>query len=308
MAFNYLPLLVTFISFASLNPSKSEFLDIKSARNLDLAIRDHTFRSYNTNFKTGEVRKIELTPNLSDISVDLIRLRCGSLQRYGANIKEFHIPNGTNVHPCITRVFLVRQSVGFNWSSLYYNDDQLSGYQLISPVLGLKAYSIDDKVSSNPTELSIQSGKTPITIDFTTAPLLNTSSRISPLCATFDGSGKVSLSSQKDANVCVAKGNGHFGLVVESPLMPFKGKVGKVKIVVVSSIGAALGAFLLSLLMVAMLAKAKKKKERMDEMERRAYEEEALQVSMVGHVRAGAASGTRTAPTIQHHPYRTPYS
>lgn len=214
--------------------------------------------------------------------------------------REFYLPSGVNVYPCSTRVFLLRQSLGFNWSSLYSDSYDLSGYQLISPVLGLKAYQIDHK-STNPTEVNIRSGKKPITIDFTSIALLNTSSRISPLCASFNGDGQVSLSNQKQPNVCLAKGDGHFGLVVETT---FKGKVSKVKIVVVSSIGAALGAFLLSLLMVAMLAKAKKKKaeEKMDEMERRAYEEEALQVSMVGHVRAAAASAHH------HHQYRTQYS
>nr|XP_025888209.1 uncharacterized protein LOC101267435 isoform X2 [Solanum lycopersicum] len=43
-----------------------------------------------------------------------------------------------------------------------------------------------------------------------------------------------------------------------------------------------------------------KKKARMEELVRRAYEEEALQVSMVGHVRAPIAAGTRTVPTIEH--------
>ncbi|KAD4178508.1 hypothetical protein E3N88_27099 [Mikania micrantha] len=47
--------------------------------------------------------------------------------------------------------------------------------------------------------------------------------------------------------------------------------------------GAAIGAFLLGLLLVAMFVK-EKKKARLEELERRAYEEEALQVSMAGHV------------------------
>lgn len=86
-------------------------------------------------------------------------------------------------------------------------------------------------------------------------------------------------------------------------------KESKWKIVTVSAIGGALGACLLSLLMIAMCVNAKKKKEKMDELERRAYEEEALQVSMVGHVRAVAASGTRTVPTIEHYEsYKRPHS
>lgn len=297
----------------SLPPPKAEALDIKSANTLDLLIRDYTMSSYNNNsFKTGKLYVVNLPADLSGVDVDTIRLRCGSLQRYGARIKEFSLNSGVNVHPCIERVILVRQSVvvGSNWSSLYYRSPELSGYQLISPILGLVGYSVGSgggSMSASPAELWTRPGKQkPITIDFSNSTLTTNASRmISPLCVRFDRDGKVTLSGQERPNVCAASGPGHFGLVVESPLM--KGKVSKVKIVVVSSIGAALGAFLLSLLMVAMLVNAKKKA-RMDELERRAYEEEALQVSMVGHVRAVTASGTRTAPTIEHHEYRVRHS
>lgn len=297
----------------SLPPPKAEALDIKSTNTLDLLIRDYTMSSYNNNsFKTGKLYVVDLPADLSGIDVDTIRLRCGSLQRYGARIKEFSLNSGVNVHPCIQRVILVRQSVvvGSNWSSMYYRSPELSGYQLISPILGLVGYSVGNSssgsISTSPAELWLRPGKQKlITIDFSNSTLTtNTSRMMSPLCASFDRNGKVTLSSQERPNVCGATGPGHFGLVVESPL---KGKVSKVKIVVVSSIGAALGAFLLSLLLIAMFVNAKKKA-RMDELERRAYEEEALQVSMVGHVRAVTASGTRTAPTIEHHEYRVRHS
>lgn len=306
------PLTLIHLSLSLLQ--KSESLEIKSSKALDFLIRDYALRSYNTTtFKTGKLYDVNLPTTLSGIDADTIRLRCGSLQRYGARIKEFYLNNGINVHPCIQRVILVRQSVAAasNWSSLYYRSYELSGYQLISPILGLVGYSIVDdnsnslsSIVASPADLWGRPGKS-ITIDFTNTTLSINATRenISPLCASFDRDGKVTLSSQTRPNVCVVGGPGHFGLVVESPLMPVKGKVGKVKIVVVSSIGAALGAFLLSLLVVAMLVNAKKKA-RMDEMERRAYEEEALQVSMVGHVRAVTAAGTRTAPIIEHHEYR----
>ncbi|KAE8683812.1 FIZZY-related 2 isoform 1 [Hibiscus syriacus] len=121
------------------------------------------------------------------------------------------------------------------------------------------------------------------------------------LCASFEGDGKVTLRNQVSPDVCVATRHGHFGLVVElPPPMPVRQKkISRWKLAVGSSIGAALGAFLLGLLLVTMLVKVKKKA-RMDELERRAYEEEALQVSMVGHTRAPIASGTRTTPTIEH--------
>ncbi|CAN0907444.1 hypothetical protein LINGRAHAP2_LOCUS24808 [Linum grandiflorum] len=59
--------------------------------------------------------------------------------------------------------------------------------------------------------------------------------------------------------------------------------------------------------MVAMFGKAKKKA-MMVEMERKVYEEEALQVSMVGHVRAPLASTTRTVPTIDNDHFMPHYN
>lgn len=299
--------LILLLSLATLGIEGQE---IKSARLLDLVIRDYTFKSYTKNFRTGKLHKINLPSNLSGIHVDTVRLRCGSLRRYGATIKEFHLSAGTHVRPCSSkRVMLIRQNLGSNWSSLYYANYELSGYELISPVLGLLAYNVGGTVNGTAAvaaELGIQAGVKPITIDFRGAAAGNDGGII-PLCARFEEDGKVSLWRQPRANVCVATRQGHFGMVVESPLMPLRRKASKWRIAVGCSIGAALGVFLLSLLAIAVLVKAKKKA-RMEEMERRAYEEEALQVSMVGHVRAVTASGTRTMPTIEHHHSRPPRS
>ncbi|XP_022858136.1 uncharacterized protein LOC111379044 [Olea europaea var. sylvestris] len=292
---------LVFLSFASLSALQTQTQEIKSARLLDLVIRDYTFKSYNKHFRTGKLHQIKLPANLSGITVNSVRFRCGSLQRYGAKIKEFHLGIGVTVHPCIERVLIIRQNLGSNWSSIYYDNYELSGYRLISPVLGLLAYNIGDGIKfSTPSELGIQAGKQPITVDFSNTTRLNITSGVIPLCVSFDHDGKVTLTNQASPNICIATRHGHFGLVVESPLIPMKKKtLSKWKITIGSTIGAALGAFLLSLLLIAMFVNAKKKA-RMDELERRAYEEEALQVSMVGHVSTRTASSTRTLPRIEH--------
>uniref|UniRef100_A0A5B7CHA2 Non-specific serine/threonine protein kinase n=1 Tax=Davidia involucrata TaxID=16924 RepID=A0A5B7CHA2_DAVIN len=290
------------LSLASSTWMKSEAQGIKSAHLLDLVIRDYTFRSYDKYFRTGMLHTVDLPANLSGIGVNTVRYRCGSLQRYGARVEEFHLGSGVIVHPCVERVMVVRQKLGYNWSSIYYDNYELSGYQLVSPVLGLLAYNGgDDTNFSNPFELRILAGKSHITIDFSNT--INTTARLVPICASFERDGKVTLSNQVSPNVCVASGHGHFGMVIESPLVLRK-KVSGWKLAVGTSIGAALGAILLGLLLIALFVKGKKKA-RMEEMERRAYEEEALQVSMVGHVRAPTAPVTRTLPTIEHE-YRPP--
>ncbi|CAN1120641.1 hypothetical protein LINPERHAP2_LOCUS320 [Linum perenne] len=76
------------------------------------------------------------------------------------------------------------------------------------------------------------------------------------------------------------------------------GRVATWKVAVGSSIGGVLGIVLLGLLMVAMFGKVKKKA-KMVELERKAYEEEALHMFMVGHVRAPLTSSTHYRRRMQ---------
>ncbi|KAE8671559.1 putative WD-repeat protein [Hibiscus syriacus] len=202
---------------------------------------------------------------------------------------------------------VVRQNLGSNWSSINYSKYDLSGYQLVSPILGLLAYNAGTDVSSgSPFEVEILATESPIKINFSNITKASNTRGIRALCASFEGDGKVTLRNQVSPDVCVATRDGHFGLVVElpPPVPVRKKKISRWKLAVGSSIGAALGAFLLGVLLVSMLVKAKKKAI-MEVLERRAYEEEALRVSMVGHTRAPIAPGTRTTPTIEHD--YTPY-
>ncbi|XP_022777225.1 uncharacterized protein LOC111318612 [Durio zibethinus] len=285
------------LSWASLLSMKAEAEGIRSARLLDLLIRDYTVKSFDRHLRTGIVHTVHLPANFSGIKVDTARFRCGSLHRYGAQVKEFHLGSGVTVQPCAERVMVVRQNLGYNWSSIYYSNYDLSGYQLMSPVLGLLAYNAGSDISfSSPFQLGILSREKPIKIDFSNITKASNMTGIRPLCASFEGDGKVTFKNQVSPNVCVATMHGHFGLVIGSPpSMPVRKKISRWKMAVGSSIGAALGAFLLGLLLVAMFVKVKKKA-RKEELERRAYEEEALQVSMVGHIRVPTASVTQTTP------------
>lgn len=301
------------LSWFLLPSTRTEAQGIRSARLLDLLIRDYTFKSFDSSFPTGTLHSVSLPENFSGIGVNIARFRCGSLRRYGAKVKEFHLGIGVTVNPCVERVVIVNQNLGYNWSSIYYENYDLSGYQLVSPVLGLLAYNAGSDVnSSNPFEVAIVAGEKPISVNFTSITKVKNESGLTPLCAIFDGEGKVSLTKQASPFVCLAKKNGHFGLVTEKPspaLLDGDGEGGKKeskwKVAVGSSIGAALGAFLLGLLLVAMLVRVKKRS-RMEELERRAYEEEALQVSMVGHIRAPTAPVTRTMPNSIEHEYIPP--
>ncbi|KAE8695029.1 protein FIZZY-RELATED 2-like [Hibiscus syriacus] len=187
---------------------------------------------------------------------------------------------------------VVRQNLGYNWSSIYYVNYDLSGYQLVSPILGLLAYNVDSDPSfGSPFELGILAIDKPIKIDFSNVTKASNITGFLPLCASFEGNGKVTLKNQVSPNVCVASRHGQFGLVVKSPQSLAVRKKMQWKLVVGCSVGAVLGTFLLGLLLVAMFVKVKKKA-RLEELARRAYEEEALQVSMVGHIRARTSPAT----------------
>ncbi|CAH2078214.1 unnamed protein product [Thlaspi arvense] len=316
-------IIIIIITILLLSFHQSESQSIQSTHLLDLMIRDYTIRNFKLNLDTGTTQKIHLPSNFSGIDIDTVKLRCGSLRRYGARIGEFHIGSGVTVEPCPERVMLVRQNLGSNWSSIYSTGYNLTGYnyQLVSPVLGLLAYNANpDGVATNPFEVNVAgTDQNPILIDFlnsTESGNLNsktTKKNSSVLCACFTSNGSTTFSDQVSPYVCKGTRQGHYALVmtIESRRKDDGGgmvtsstevnegggggKLSRWKVAVGSVIGSGIGAILLGMLVVAMLVKVKKKAER-EEMERRAYEEEALQVSMVGHVRAPTASGTRTLP------------
>ncbi|CAE5962355.1 unnamed protein product [Arabidopsis arenosa] len=300
----------------------------ESSRLLDLILRDYTlnfFKNQRYSIKTGVPRRVHLPSNYSDIKIDAVRFRCGSLRRYGAQIEEFHIGVGAILEPCGERLLVVRQSLGSNWSDIYYKNYDLSGYRLVSPVLGLLAYNaLHDVVLGNNMSSSYQISlllagtNDPTTVDFGNVSGPSVVERTflnKPMCATFELDGKVTLAGEVKPFVCAVKTNGHFGLVVtDDPKSNGGGekkmkkeKIGRWRSVVGGLVGSVtVGVVLLGLVVAAAVVAAKKRRrrEKREEIERKAYEEEALRVvSMVGHSRAFVASATRTSPGFMEHEF-----
>ncbi|KAA0042812.1 hypothetical protein IC582_022304 [Cucumis melo] len=290
------------LTISSLTSSMASH-NLQSPHLLDLYIRDYTLKSLDNTVKTGTLHSVPLPENFSGIDVDTARFRCGSLRRYGASVKEFHVGVGVSLNPCAERIVIIRQNLGSNWSSIYFNNYRLTGYQLVSSILGILAYNSGNNSSSSspvPFEVGISAGEKPITIDFRNSTRMGNDTRMRPICASFERDGRVTLAKEISPLICSVLRQGHFGLVVEEPEpVELRKKERPWKVAIGSAIGAAIGAFLLGLLLVAMFVRVKKRT-RMEELEIRAYEEEALQVSMVGHVRAPTAPGTRTMPSIEH--------
>lgn len=260
---------------------------------IDRIVRDYALRSFPKHHsRTAHLYRVQLPSNLSGITADVARFRAGSLRRHGAAVNEFRLAPGIVVHPHMKRLMVVYQNLG-NHSYIYSSYQNFSDYQLVSPVLGLLIYNASSVVSTMKLQpLMVNFSKVVAALD------VNNS-----MCAAFLLDGKVSLSNLSDRSVCAAWSQGHFAIVVRSKLRQGEGnkakRISKWKVVVMGAIGGVIGAVLLGLVLVAV-ANVKRKKSQIAELERRAYEEEALQVSMVGHVRAPTAPVTRTTPALEN--------
>lgn len=265
----------------------SDAAALTPARRLDSLLRNLALHSYHSPHppKTGHLLPLHL-PTAS-LSATAARFRSGSLRRYGAAILEFSVGPGTAVEPYAERLLVVRQRLDAALSpSSYY---PAPGYRLLSPVLGLLFYNPDGA------ELRIASITRPISIDFS-GSAGEAPSGAAPVCAFWDLASNVRLSEPAaGGKVCLGYKEGHYGLLVEEGVKGRAPAVKRWKMAVGGAVGGVVGVVLLLLLLTAMVKK-KKRRVKMAEMERRAYEEEALQVSMVGHVRAPVAAGVRTLP------------
>ncbi|CAI0476583.1 unnamed protein product [Linum tenue] len=323
MADSYFFTFIVILLSLSLLPTSTRAQEmVTSPEELDLLVRDYTFKSFGSRrrIKTGEIYNVDIPANLSDggvITANAARFRCGSLRRYGARFDGVRLQRGIKVQPCFLRVMVITQNLGLNWSSLYSSNYDLSGYQLVSPILGLTVYNYNPSSSYNPNssyplEVGIRSGQgSPlITISFSNT----TNDHNNSSCAIFERSGTVSLTQPVSPRVCESTVDGHYGLVVKLPPMvppapaPVAGGGGgggkgkgistKRKMVVGFTVGAAsLVAMLAVLVVIGMMVK---KKRRIAEMERRGYEGEDLQFAVVGNVRTPVAGSTRTLPSLEH--------
>jgi hypothetical protein len=258
--------------------------------------------------RTGVAYPLALPGSLSGVEATVARFRAGSLRRYGVHrFGEFAVPPGLAVRGRAAHLIAVRVNLG-NLSSLYDEYAVGAGYRLASPVLGLMFYGLARR--NGTTALEIDLTRAAIRVNFSVAvPALRPGA--AALCMAVGLNGSVTVTDVEDGtNTCHASDQGHFALVVGGAGDgdgggSGEGDIGEVSKWKLALFGAALGAggtVLLGMVAVAVVSIQRRKSE-MAEMERRAYEEEALRVSMVGHVRAPSASGSRTTPDVLESEY-----
>ncbi|KAJ0974456.1 hypothetical protein J5N97_016421 [Dioscorea zingiberensis] len=299
-----LVLLITIlIASTSSDISVSSQLEAKDPQAIDRIIRDFVFRSFTHHRRTAVLYTVPMPPSLSSVTALTIRYRTGSIWKHGAKIKEFWIEPGAVLHPHSKRIIAIHQNFG-NLSSTYFTHMNVHGYQLVSPVLGLLIYNASKiiKPTSNQSLVEMMITDRPIRIDFSSVMDMESHGR-QALCVLLGLDGKVSLLNKVSHNVCVAWRQGHYALVIPKSEMKDGSNgdgmgLSRWRLVMVSSATAVFAAVLMVLIIVAIVS-VRKRQHRMTEMERRAYEDEALQISMVDHVRAPTATVSRTSPVIE---------
>ncbi|KAJ9185532.1 hypothetical protein P3X46_005157 [Hevea brasiliensis] len=284
-----------------------------SSHELDALLQDYAYKALAPP-KTGLPYDGAVPSELNGIKIAALRLRSGSLRRKGVDMyKEFVIPPGVIEQPYVERLVLVYQNLG-NWSRRYY---PLSGYTYLAPVLGLLAYDASNLTATNLPVLDIKASEKPITMKFSDVKSAPDGSIAK--CVWFDLQGNRNFSNVASGNECFTIQQGHFSIVVEytapspapsgeapapsgqAPNVPGPSEHGKNNSKVWIIVGSVLGGILLLVLLSFLVLWVHKLKERkkMQQMERAADVGEALQMTLVGEMKAPIAMVTRTQPTIE---------
>ncbi|EFJ15439.1 hypothetical protein SELMODRAFT_422745 [Selaginella moellendorffii] len=304
---------------------------------LDLGIQSSAFQRLAPLPKTGVIYNVTLdasgSRNSSGVvaSIQAVRLRSGSLRRHGLVFNEFTIPVQCLVETTSKYVVLVYR----DFSS--YPAAMPDGFQLVGPVVGIKAYEGNDLSHPAPQELNVFSGPTAITVR---VPVLARSSgKLSPLCASFDKEGtfrvaNVSsppnscvLSQLVDSSLAVAASSlppapapapapspeqaqalapdrGPASAPVASIVPPPTGRNARRKMSKAWKLGVGIGVGGIGLVMVAAVlvfaGVRTRRRARIAKMELCADNSESLQTALIGGSRAPAAGGTRTRPVLEN--------
>lgn len=275
--------------------------DLQSRQALESVIQLAAFQQFDSH-KTGNLYNVSV-PAVSSGTFQAIRLRSGSLRRYGVTINEFTIPRGCEVSPVPERILLVYARL-VN-TSLFQSLP--GGFALASPVLSVFVYDATNLNSTqSPGKISVSTTTTLISIQFASSSNL--------VCASFDENSTGVNYTNLTQGACQVDHLGAFALArnvsvpspsptsAQSPMsatLPGSGKKNSNtwKIVVGSVVGGLALLILVSLL--ALGIEKRRKNAKLVKMEYQADQGETLQTTTVKNSRVPAAGDTRTQPTLE---------
>lgn len=276
---------------------------------IDSSLFKYAFLALTTGgINTGTIYNVTLAPTLDGIQAQTIRLRTGSLKKYGLAFNEFSIPIGASVDANSSLLVMIYRNI-FNFT-VYSLPTQ---YEFGGPVVGIVTYS-----PFNLTTFDSSSPEIPLTFPNKSiriqVPMSRSSGTSVPLCAFFSVNGTVTFTNLTSLpNICTSATLGDVALVLpssnspspessapapaslESPLSTKVASHWKL-IVAITCLALAGVAFCIA---VALISVVWVKKMKVATVDRSVDDEEPLDTSLIGDSRAPTAVGIRTKPTLE---------
>ncbi|XP_059636107.1 uncharacterized protein LOC132278332 [Cornus florida] len=264
-------------------------MDRYNPDSLNVFVHDY---AYNAIVKphTGTLYNISLPANFSGMEVSIVQLRSRNFWTIGANFSSFQIPPRIVPMPLVKRLAIVYQNLG-NWSNYYYS---VPNYTLVTSVVGFMTYNAWNSSTRDNAVLQLSIMGDPILVHF---PRISEpkGENVTMKCVRFGTDGSVEFSNMTLPNACIARGQGHFSIVVPSSSEK-KQRFWKWWVVGfgVGLVGLVLGC--LGGLLIYKLVKMK----RLGEMEKQSEKSEALETRWIGMSKMPSASGIRTQPVLEN--------
>ncbi|XWS38274.1 hypothetical protein CRYUN_Cryun19dG0117400 [Craigia yunnanensis] len=265
-------------------------LDNFANDSLDTFIQNFAFRALVRHRPhTGALDKASLPVNLSGMEVSIARIRSRTLWKNGANLSNFHIPSRTVPVPHVKRLAIVYQNLS-NRSSHYY---RISGYSLITSVVGFMIFDASNTGAKSLRSISLDTMGKPISIHFSNLKYPDGMNSAAARCAVFSTNGTIHFSDMILPNICYTSDQGHFSVVVrlkrkQRPWYPWV--IG----VVLGFAGLVLTSYF-GLVFIRLL-----KTKRIQAMERQADEGVIFDSRWVGSSKMPTATVTRTQPVLEN--------
>jgi len=244
---------------------------------------------------TGTKYDTSLTGVLANVTVQAVRLRVGSLRRYGVTLGRFTIPPGlriTNVSS--VRVILVYRDFG----NVSVYSASVPGQVFVSSLAGIRVYNGDSLSSTTPLPaLTAIALENPIQVII--PPNAQPSYCVEYLVngtafATNASAGNGSASPPTYACFSRTLGDNYFALVG----LPPKGKKSNTWKIILGTVLGVVGLIAILLLLV-FCCRRQLRKRKLAKMQAQAERGETLQPTQVGNTRAPVATQSRTRPRLE---------
>jgi hypothetical protein len=255
---------------------------------------------------TGTTYDTSLTGDLANITVQAVRLRVGSLRRYGVTLGRFTIPPGlriTNVSS--VRVILVYRDLG----NVSVYSSSVPGQVFVSSLAGIRVYNGDTLNSTtplpaltaialeNPIQVIIPPNAQPsYCVEFSRNDTNYGTAFATNVTANASANVTANASASPPTYACFSRtlGDNYFALV---GLAPPKKNSNTWKIILGTVLGVV--GLIAILLLLVFCCRRQLRKRKLAKMQAQADRGETLQPTQVGNTRAPVATQSRTRPRLE---------